>query len=200
MPAVTLSILIPTIESRKPLLNRLVKKLENQAKKNNLSIEILTLPDKGKLEQQYMSIGAKCNKLMVAMAKGEYIVFIGDDDTVSSDYLAKIFEAINSGKTKPACITFNVKMTTGGAKPMKQVYALENKHYQNKSDVELRPPGMITPIKRSLVSKYPFQEFEREKDRGTDYHWAMKLVSDQVLKTSVHIDKFLYQYRYNLKK
>jgi len=205
MAAVKLSILIPSITSRATLLKRLISTLENQRKKNKLedSVEILTLVDDGKSTVDYMSIGEKCNKLL-SQAKGEYVVFIGDDDKVASTYVKDLTKVTRDpygkDKKKYSCITFNCKITTDGENPKKQIYHVDNKHYKNTQEAELRPPGMITPILRSIAIKIPFETREREKDRGVGQKWSMDLVNSQLLKTSIHIDKYLYFYRYSNKK
>lgn len=205
MPAYKLSVLIPSIESRKPQFTRLLASLDRQIKKNKLedTVQIFTIVDEGKDAETYFSIGAKCNELM-KHAKGEYVCFIGDDDKIAPTFLADIVKVTRDpygkDKKKYDCITFKAKMTINGERPMKQVYHIDNKHYQNKADVELRPPGMITPILHSIAKKYPFVELEREKDRGTDYQFATALVNAQVLKNGCHLDKILYYYRYKTKK
>ena len=205
MPAIKLSILIPSIESRKSQFTGLVKSLNNQIKKHKLSahVEILTLVDEGKDSPTYMSIGEKCNKLL-AMAKGEYVSFIGDDDKVAPGYLADIVKVTRDpygkDKKKYDCITFKCKMTTNGENPKIQYFGVENKHYVNMEKGELRPPGMITPIRRELASKIKFEERPIEKDRGIGQAWAMAMVNAQLLKTSIHIDKILYYFKYNTKK
>jgi len=205
MPAPKLSVLIPSIESRKPQFNGLLKSLNNQIKKHKLEddVEILHLVDKGKDSPTYVSIGEKCNQLM-ATAKGQYVCFIGDDDKIAPSYLADIVKVTRDpygkDKKKYDCITFKGKMTTNGGNPKLQYFGLENKHYVNMEKGELRPPTMITPIRRELASKIKFDKRPREKDHNVGQAWATAMVNAQLLKTSVHIDKILYYFRFNTKK
>ena len=205
MAAPKLSILIPSITSRKKLLSNLLRSLELQRKNHKLQdvVEIIYLVDDGKDAPDYVSIGAKCNSLM-SQATGEYVVFIGDDDKVATSYLEDIVkltrDPYGKDKKKYDCITFKCKKTTNDKDPKIQYHGIENKHYVNMEKGELRPPTMITPILRSIASKFKFDSREREKDHGVGQAWATALVNAQVLKTSGHIDKILYYYRYNTKK
>ena len=83
-----LSILIPTLHSRKVKLERLMKLLRDQLQPD---IEVLLEPDKGEV-----SIGCKRNALL-HRALGDYVCFIDDDDTVSPDYIACLMEGIYRG-------------------------------------------------------------------------------------------------------
>ena len=83
------SILITAIPERyhsvQPLLHNL---LEKQAVARMPDVELLYLMD-----NRRRPVGAKRND-MLAMAKGEYVSFIDDDDEVSVDYVQKIYRAI----------------------------------------------------------------------------------------------------------
>lgn len=203
--SVKLSILIPSIEKRKTQYDGLVRTLRNQIKKHKLEddVEILTLVDKGQDSPTYVSIGEKCNKLM-ADAKGQYVCFIGDDDKIAPSYLVDIVKVTRDpygkNRKKHDCITFKSKKTTNGIKPVLQYFGIENKHYVNMQKGELRPPTMITPIRRELANKIKFDERPKEKDRGVGQAWATAMVNAQLLKSSFHIDKILYYFRLNTKK
>ena len=203
--SVKLSVLIPSIEKRKAQFNGLLRTLNNQIKKHKLEkdVEILTLVDKGQDSPTYVSIGEKCNKL-ISQAKGQYVCFLGDDDKVAPSYLADIVKVTRDpygkNKKKHDCITFKCKKTTNGEKPIVQYFGVENKHYVNMEKGELRPPSMITPIRRELALKIKFDERPKEKDRGIGQTWAMAMINAQLLKSSFHIDKILYYFRLNTKK
>ena len=203
--SVKLSILILSIESRKTQYDGLIITLNNQIKKHKLEddVEILALVDKGQDSPAYMSIGEKANTLMGG-AKGQYVCFIGDDDKIAPSYLIDIVKVTRDpyGKKrkKHDCITFKCKKTTNGIKPVLQYFGVENKHYVNMAKGELRPPGMITPIRRELANKIKFDERPKEKDRGIGQTWATNMVNAQLLKSSFHIDKILYYFWLNTKK
>lgn len=81
------SILIPTIPGREDKLARLLSSLEQQADRAG-DVEVLVLRD-----NRAMSIADKRNAL-VAIARGEYVSFVDDDDYVAPDYVASIREAL----------------------------------------------------------------------------------------------------------
>ena len=85
-----LSILIPTMNRRKHFLERLMGCLDNQVN-GPYSVEILTNCDDGE-----KTIGQKRNEL-VEQSKGDYVVFIDDDDIVTENYLEEIFRGILAG-------------------------------------------------------------------------------------------------------
>ena len=66
----------------------LFDKLNEQISKFQDKVELLVLIDNKK-----RTLGAKRNE-MIGLAKGEYVVFIDDDDLVSEDYVESILEAI----------------------------------------------------------------------------------------------------------
>ena len=69
-----LSILTVTLKQRMPVFENLARVLKTQA---NSSVEMLAVCDSGE-----KTIGAKRNELLEA-AKGDYVVFVDDDDMVS---------------------------------------------------------------------------------------------------------------------
>lgn len=95
-----LSILIPTVPSRKQSYTELIGMLEAQATDD---VQIIGLYD-----NKHWSVGTKRNKLL-DMAEGEYITYIDDDDVVYDDYIKDILEAM---KGEPDLITFDVFYTS----------------------------------------------------------------------------------------
>lgn len=81
-----LSILICHLDQRKHLVVRLLSVLNPQL---TPEVEILTDSTPG------ISIGAKRNQLL-ARATGQYVVFIDDDDLVSTNYVSLILQAIQN--------------------------------------------------------------------------------------------------------
>ena len=81
-----LTICIPSLATRAPLLARLLACLGRQPRAGD--VEILIAVDDGQV-----TTGAKRNQL-VAAARGAYVCHVDDDDLVAPDYLACILEAI----------------------------------------------------------------------------------------------------------
>jgi glycosyltransferase involved in cell wall biosynthesis len=90
------SILIAAIPERfhsvQPLLLSL---LEHQSVARMPDVELLYL-----LDNRRRSVGAKRNDLLTS-ARGEYVAFIDDDDSVATDYVHRIYRAIVQTRKSP---------------------------------------------------------------------------------------------------
>jgi len=180
-----LSILIPTLESRDTLCDRLCRHLDQQVKHNNAEneVEILTLRDDGSA-----TVGAKRNQLM-DLASGRFIVYVDDDDRVSDDYVGQIIRAIDHDPDAD-CIVFAAEITFRGKHPRKMLHSIEHKDWQHRDGQYVRPPCHITPIRNSIASRYAFPAVDYTEDRD----WTMQMSRDGVLAREVSIDSVLYFY------
>lgn len=95
-----LSILIPTLEDRKPLFDKMVSTLQSQIAGCHAEeeVEIVPLLDKGE-----KTIGTKRNELL-CMARGLFSVFIDDDDPVPETYVQSFIDVIRVYKDEIDCI------------------------------------------------------------------------------------------------
>lgn len=178
---IVLSILIPTMTKRRGMLMSLLKQLGQHPE-----VEILTDRDDGQV-----TTGNKRNRLIKA-AKGQYVVAVDDDDSVTPDYIPSILAA---AKSNPDVITFNGWMTTDNANRVDFRIGLNYPYTavnEGNTIVYLRYPNHLCPIKRTIALQVPFPN----KSFGEDYEWATKLKDMGLLKTEVHIDKPLYHYIY----
>lgn len=177
-----LSILVATLPERSHHLHNLMRFLNPQLCDG---VEILT-----DSRDRSVPTGAKRNDL-IQKAKGEYVCFIDDDDEISSTYVSDILE---SAKQNPDCITFEGWMTTNGISYVHWIIKLGEK-YEARTDPDgvtryYRFPNHLVPIRRSIASQVGFPHIWQ----GEDYQWALRL--QQYLKTSVHIPKLLYHYKF----
>jgi glycosyltransferase involved in cell wall biosynthesis len=85
MGAKRLSLLIPTLNNRSKLCERLTSKIIDQL---TTEVEMMLLPDDGQ-----RTIGEKRNALIEA-AIGDYVAFIDDDDMISDDYIDQVMTAL----------------------------------------------------------------------------------------------------------
>jgi hypothetical protein len=180
-----LSILIPTIESRQKQFQKLKKELERQISENLLfkEVEIIHL-----LDNKEYSIGFKRNKL-INTAKGKFVVFVDDDDHVCDDYVLLIYQAIinNPGID---CIGIKGMITFRKRMPRIFIHSLKYKEYFSKGKTYFRPPYHLNPIKHEIAKKYRFEDINYSED----IDWAMKILSDNVLKKEYFINKVIYYY------
>jgi len=171
-----LSILTPTLNSRKQLFQNLAKVLKAQS---NSQVEMLALCDDGE-----QSIGKKRNELVEA-AKGDYVVFIDDDDMISPFYVFGILEAI---KNNPDCCGIEGIITERRSGPKKFVHSLKYTDWFEKDDVYYRCPNHLNPIKREIAMDVKFPELYF----GEDKDFSHKLIGK--LKTEVFINGPIYYY------
>lgn len=176
-----LSILIGTVTERIEMFQELKSHIEDQIG-NNSEVELICWSD-----NKEISIGKK-RQLLLEAARGEYIVFIDDDDWVSDDYVQKILNAL---ELKPDCVGIDILCTTDG----KDVQtARASMQYDWKDNVDgfryVRHTYHKTPVKRSIALKAGFQDLRY----GEDFLYSMRL--KRHLKTEVLIPGNIYFYRY----
>jgi glycosyltransferase involved in cell wall biosynthesis len=178
-----LSILICTMPKRKASLDRLFAELLKQAQGKEVEI----IAD----SNMTITTGAKRNNL-IRLAKGEYVVFVDDDDTVSVDYVNSILTALES---KPDAVGFKGWITTNGRNKMAWKIS-KDLPYMQKGNTYLRYNNHLSPMKKEIAEKigYPDATF------GEDFDFAKRLHEAKLIKTEVFIDKFLYNYNFVTKK
>ena len=184
-----LSILICGLESRHELLGELIKKLKTQQisflidRRLNTAIQILVETD-----NKQKSTGYK-RQLLLDKSKGEYIVFIDDDDIVPDYYIEEMYDACMSGAD---CIAINGRMTTNGSD---EIAWRLSKDYQNETIIEngrpvyLRRTNHITAVKREIALAAGFNDVSN----GEDKYYSERLN----LKTEYKIEKPMYHYRFS---
>lgn len=178
--ALKLSILIATMPSRKAKFLSLMARLGRQI---DSRVEIISDPS-----MEY-NIGVKRNKLL-ERAQGEYVVFIDDDDKISSNYIRKILAAIGNGSD---CIGISGVITTNGRKQMQWHISKDYGSWHQKDRVYYRTPNHISPVKRELALQVRFPEVRF----GEDYDYSMRLLP--LLQTETKVQGNIYHYDYNSK-
>jgi hypothetical protein len=185
-----LSILIPTVPSRKEKFNRLLRGLNAQknALPNPEEVEIITLEDNGEI-----TIGAKRNKLL-DMANGTHLCYIDDDDRVFSDYLELIIDTLHSHPDVDV-IGMTIFWTEDiYKKPRLLVRTPEYKTLWFVKDTDQTVTGGRTahwnPTKASIAKSEKFPDVQK----GEDAAWSAKISNK--IKTFVMIDVPLYHYDY----
>lgn len=180
------SILICTLEERKPLFEKLCAKLRLQIENAGLreQVEILYYSD-----NRTHSVGFKRNALLHASA-AEYVSFIDDDDDVHVEYVPMIYEKLLK---KPDCVSLTGVMTTRGKNPQLFIHTIKNKEYYWGNGAYQRPPNHLNPIKRAIAIQFTFPETNFCEDTP----WAMQIANSGILKTEEAIDVPYYFYQYD---
>jgi glycosyltransferase involved in cell wall biosynthesis len=186
-----LSILIPTLESRRDKFHKLFLGLDSQCRRvyeflygdimawRYPPIEIAYFKDNGEL-----SIGAKRQKLL-ERATGDYICFIDDDDMVPDDYVEKVLNAI---ETEPDCcsLTGELHWPNGGIERFE--HSIDYDKWEKKDNVYLRYPNHLNTVKRELALQVGFKDMGHGEDK--DYSDRLK----PLLKTEAKIEGVIYHY------
>lgn len=135
----------------------------------------------------FYNIGVKRNRLL-NLAKGEYIVFVDDDDKISENYISEILQACVSGAD---CIGINGVITTNGGDERKWFISKEYGLWFTGADGNYyRTPNHISPVRRELALQAGFPEISFAED----YEYSMRLLP--LLKTESLISIPLYHYDY----
>jgi hypothetical protein len=189
-----LAILIPTLEDRRQSFRVLTSNIAEQLERYDLNrdVDMYKTRDDGT-----KSIGYKRNWLMSLTENYEYIVFFDDDDQIKDNAIKLIVDALNQNEGVD-CVTYKGIVTIDGKNPQDYVFGLEHKSYFTTNGTYYRPPGHICVIKREIMAGVRFQEREKMHDRGTDVSHCLDMVRMDLIKTSVHIDEYIYFYQRKL--
>lgn len=177
-----LSILTPAVPRRLPQIESLCAEIGRQI--GDLPVEHLVL-----LDNKKRTVGEKRDALL-RMARGQYVAFVDDDDTVSGDYVSEIVSACTLAN--PDVVTFQQGVSynemTGTVE-----FKLGNPN-------EPFAPGAITrrnawhvcAWRRSLaiMSHFPASNY------GEDWAFAAPLCALTGLR-EFHIPKVLHYYRHS---
>ena len=175
-----LSVLILSLPNRLEKLSSLLSSLNKQCIRK--PVQVLYLGD-----NKSMTVGEKRNQIL-SIAKGRYISFVDDDDTISDDYVQKILDAIEDN---PQVITFKVQQYRNGIKGKYQKYYLNNGPIRNHPDMthkKMAPDHLCVWRKDIIKESFP------HKNVSEDHVWAQNM---QTHYSSIHeIDQILYSYHY----
>jgi hypothetical protein len=186
MATMMLSILIPTLESRRDQFAHIFERLTSQVHKADLAGEIEVLSLRDNCEEP---IGTKRNRL-IRQASGRFVAFVDDDDCVSDDYISRI-SAIIREHPEIDCVGLKAIITFRGSHPREMTYSLRYGDYFSRGHSYFRPPHHWNPILRSVALKYPFLDVSY----GEDAEWALRLRRSGALRREVFIDTPVYFYK-----
>jgi len=183
---ILLSILTASIPERAEKLEMLTEKITAQI--GDLPVEHLVF-----LDNRKRTIGAKRDALL-RIARGTFIAYVDDDDTVSPDYVAALIEAIKttaSPNDQVDVITF-AQFARVDKACAKIVFGLRQENQPFIPDTEvLRAAWHVCAWRRSvaILSHFP------ESNYGED--WAFAEPLNRIARASIHLDKVLHFYRFN---
>lgn len=203
---IKLSILIPSLETRRVGLSELVCSLFVQCgmltgvkPETQKDCSIVTLFFKEVeiiicVDQKQLTTGSKRN-LLLDLSCGEYIVYCDCDDEVYPYYVEEILKA---SKYDTDCIGTIGYITTNGENKIEWRLSKDYPNatiYEKEGDINksvyLRTTNHISPVKRSLALLAGFPDISLAEDK----EYSIRL--NPHLKTEVKIDKPLYLYKYS---
>jgi len=141
------------------------------------------------LDNRNRLLGEKRNE-MLSCAKGEYIVFVDDDDVLNENYISEILKATNTGVD---VITFIVNVSINGGKYKPCHYSLTYNNDYNTDEAYFRLPKHICAVKKKLALQTKYKALTFGED--SDYSKRLK----PILKSELIINEVLYNYNYNIK-
>jgi len=183
-----LSILICTVPSRLESLGNLIFDLNHQIVAS--PVEFIYLGD-----NKRMSVGAKRNNLL-ALARGEWLSFVDDDDMVTDHYVKTLLETIKNNPDKKV-ICFKGTQNTNGSTDL--TFKFNRKYGMNHRVVNDGPqfrgmvPNHLCVWKSEIAKKERFQEV----NLGEDHRWATKMLEYYIEEDQVLLDDFLYHYEFD---
>lgn len=187
---ILLSILTASIPERSGQRAILTEKIAQQI--GDLPVEHLLF-----IDNRRRTIGAKRDALL-RIARGTFVAYVDDDDTVSPDYVESLVDAIKIAITPPFSQTARVDVITFAQFARvdkacaKIVFGLrqENQPFVPETEV-LRAAWHVCAWRRSvaILSHFP------ESNYGED--WAFAEPLNRIARASIHLDKVLHYYRFN---
>lgn len=180
-----LSILICTLPQRQVMFEALVGKLMGQL------FKIADFKDQVEIcsaSNIKLTIGELRNDLL-KMAKGDFVVFIDDDDDVDANYVKEILTVINANPNID-CIGINGIISFDGDKSKPWSISIKHGHWHETDEMYLRTPNHISPVRRSIALQAKFPNIAY----GEDMEYSKRIFP--FLKKEVCIKKPLYHYKY----
>ena len=171
-----LSILIATIGQREDRFKQLLEVLRPQMK----DVEILAYWNNG--EKPLWEI----RQALVEEAKGEYISFIDDDDSVPDYYVEEILKAIAE---KPDYVGWRMQLWENGEKAKPTFHSVKYTEWSEDDRGWYRGISHLNPIQRDIALQVSFETIPGEAE---DQPWTKKIAP--LVKTEAYIDREMYWY------
>lgn len=175
-PPIDLSVLIPSVRARAPMLRTLLDELNRQASALDLTdrrrVEIVTLVDDGH-SAGGDPVGRKRARLL-RRALGRWVAFIDDDDGVHPAYLARVLDALASG---PDAVGFTLARHVPGANAAQHFVHTHRYRFEPPAGSagrpdHWRPINHLNPVRRELALAAGYNE---TMSFGEDSDYALRL-------------------------
>lgn len=178
------SVLIPTIPGREQSLQSLLDSIREKVARlaPHLRVEYSV-----NFDRREKSIGRKRQELLQG-AKGKYMSFIDDDDTITDAYIEDLRDTIARG--------FHVMRLRGQIQQYTFTHSLENtlSGMMARGDVFLRPPNHLNPMMTDVAKLVPFGDAVR----GEDLDWTIRMAKRGFLEREYRTDPSRIHYIYQM--
>lgn len=178
------SVLIPTIPGREQSLQSLLASLREKTARicPELRVEYCI-----KFDNREMSVGLKRDTLLQE-AKGKYMAFIDDDDTITDAYIEDLWATIQG--------SYPVMRLRGQIGPYTFTHSLDNKLNgpMARDTVFLRPPNHLNPMLTDVAKLIRFGN----ASRGEDLDWTIRLAKAGFLTHEYQSNSDRIHYNYNM--
>lgn len=190
---ILLSVLIPTLLTRKKQFDDITNKLTKQIQENNLEgiVEIISHCD-----NKTINLVSKRNNMTMSSA-GKFIAHLDDDDTVADTYIIDIVNAIRENNDADV-ITFkqycDIKTRTFFVvSSLEYEINLKNK----RGDTYYRYPWIWCVWNREKILQLDLGEIDTLKNWGDDDFLLNKIKQSGLFQKEIKIDKVLHYYQYD---
>lgn len=181
-----ISILIPTMNSRKNLFRKVLLEVERQIRETpEIRVEVLWEADDGEI-----TLGQKRNVLM-DRCSGKYHCFVDDDDVLSPNYL-KTFVPMILSETDYDCASFvGAHYKRGGFNKL-FYHSMKFKDWDETEERFIRTISPMNLIKTEIVRQVRYKDIRNTED----YEFSVRLMESGLLKAEFDIDPNYPIYHY----
>lgn len=190
---ILLSILIPTLFTRRKVFNEITEKLMKQIEENNFQnlVEIIA-----HFDNKTIGLARKRNN-MLKTASGKFISNLDDDDDIGNTYIKDIIDCIIKNPDTDV-ITFKQHCNCDG----KEFYVESGLEYElnmnrKENNTFFRYPWIWCVWRKSKVNNIEFKDPGDKKNFEEDYYWLKKIIESNNIKKEVKIKKILHFYKFN---
>lgn len=183
---VDISILIPTMTSRKTLFTQVLTEIQRQAAEcPDIRTEILWESDNGE-----MTLGQKRN-VLTERCTGKYHCFIDDDDILAPYFLQTFVPMIQSGVDYDCASFVGAHYFQGKFKKLFH-HSLKHTAWEELPDRYIRSISPMNLIKTDIVRQVRYKDIRNTED----HEFSIRLLESGLLKTEYEIpaNRPIYHY------
>lgn len=190
---ILLTIMIPTIISRKEKFFKITEKLMKQIKDNNLDdlVEIISHFDNKTVGLSYKRTN------MLRTAGGKFITSLDDDDDISDEYIISIIETIKNNLDADV-ITFKQHCNCDGNEFFVESDIKSPLLGNNINGTLYRYPWIWCVWRKEKVGIFTYADIGKVNYREDEF-WLRNVLGSNRINKEIKINKILHYYRFSSK-